>query len=80
MSLASKITFAIACGASVGTIFYVHFKQNSDRQKLHEGVLKDIERQRMQKIKNLYDLEHQKDLTKILRKEQDELDAIRDKV
>lgn len=36
---------------------------------MHEGVIKDIERQQRRKIENLYMLEKQKELTKQMQKE-----------
>lgn len=36
---------------------------------MHEGVIKDIERQQRRKIENLYILEKQNELTKKLKKE-----------
>lgn len=62
MSLASKVTLALCSVASVGIIGYVHFKQQSDREKLRSGVLRDIEQQQMKKAQNLYVLELQKNL------------------
>ncbi|XP_076067232.1 protein PET117 homolog, mitochondrial [Oratosquilla oratoria] len=70
MSLASKVTLGLACIVSGGIVYYVHYKQNLDRENLHEGVIKDVERQQRRKMENLYTLQKQADLTKILRKEQ----------
>lgn len=42
------------------------------REKMHEGVIKDIERQQRRKIENLYMLEKQKELTKQLKKEMEQ--------
>lgn len=39
------------------------------REKMHEGVIKDVERQQRRKIENLYILEKQNELTKKLKKE-----------
>lgn len=36
---------------------------------MHEGVVKDVERQQRRKIENLYILEKQNELTKKLKKE-----------
>lgn len=36
---------------------------------MHEGVIKDVERQQRRKIENLYILEKQNELTKKLKKE-----------
>lgn len=67
MSTAAKLTFTICCVVSIGTIGYVHYKQQYDREQLHLGVLRDIERQQRRKIENLYNLQKQLDLTKELR-------------
>lgn len=45
MSTTSKIVFGLSCFASAGIIGFVHFQQQDDLIKLHEGVVKDIERQ-----------------------------------
>jgi len=45
MSTTSKIVFGLSCFASVGIIGFVHYQQQDDLIKLHEGVVKDIERQ-----------------------------------
>lgn len=39
---------------------------------MHEGVLKDIERQQRKKIENLYMLEKQNELTKKLKKDMEQ--------
>ncbi|XP_077292837.1 protein PET117 homolog, mitochondrial [Arctopsyche grandis] len=67
MSLASRITLYSACAFSAAIIGFVHYKQYSDREKLHEGVVKDVERQQRRKIENLYMLQQQAELTKQLR-------------
>lgn len=38
------------------------------REQLHEGVLRDIERQQRRKIENIYNLQRQIDLTREYRK------------
>ncbi|XP_066150896.1 protein PET117 homolog, mitochondrial [Euwallacea fornicatus] len=68
MSLASKITLASATAFALGIISYVHYKQVSDREKLHQGVLNDIERRQRRKAENIYVLQKQKDLEKEFRK------------
>ncbi|KAF2905048.1 hypothetical protein ILUMI_01131 [Ignelater luminosus] len=70
MSLASKVTLTAACATSLSIIGYVHFKQQLDRDKLHEGVIKDVERQQRRKAENLYNLQQQIELTKELKKAQ----------
>ncbi|KAK7084061.1 hypothetical protein SK128_009225 [Halocaridina rubra] len=74
MSLASKVTLGGACLLTAGVVTYVHRKQNIDKQKLHEGVIKDIERQQRRKTENIYLLQKQADLTRQLQQEQRERD------
>ncbi|KAI9551897.1 hypothetical protein GHT06_022233 [Daphnia sinensis] len=68
MSLVAKITLASSIVLSTGIVFYVHHKQNLDRTNLHEGVLRDIERQKRRRAENLYMLQQQIDLSKELKK------------
>lgn len=42
----------------------------TDKDRMHEGVLKDVERQRRRKAENLYLLQQQIDLTKQMKKDQ----------
>lgn len=65
----SKLALMLSCSVTVGIVAYVHIKQQADREKMHEGVVKDIERQQRRKIENLYILEKQNELTKKLKKE-----------
>uniref|UniRef100_A0A182XW54 Protein pet117 log mitochondrial n=1 Tax=Anopheles stephensi TaxID=30069 RepID=A0A182XW54_ANOST len=50
MSTAAKLTFVSACIASGGLIAYVHYSQAADRERLHEGVRRDVERQRLKHL------------------------------
>uniref|UniRef100_A0A182N747 Protein pet117 log mitochondrial n=1 Tax=Anopheles dirus TaxID=7168 RepID=A0A182N747_9DIPT len=50
MSAAAKLTFLSACVASGGLIAYVHYSQAADRARLHEGVRRDVERQRLKQL------------------------------
>uniref|UniRef100_A0A023EZ10 Uncharacterized protein n=1 Tax=Triatoma infestans TaxID=30076 RepID=A0A023EZ10_TRIIF len=63
MSLTSKVVFATSVAASATIIVYVHYKQEYDRNKMREGVLRDIEQQQMRKRQNIYIIEQQKYLT-----------------
>lgn len=69
MSTTSKIVFIGACICTGGIIGYVHYKQTSDRAKLHEGVIRDIQRQQQRKIENMYNLQQQIELTKQLKQD-----------
>ncbi|EGI60402.1 PREDICTED: protein PET117 homolog, mitochondrial [Acromyrmex echinatior] len=70
MSNASKITFGLCCMTSVGIIGYVHYKQSYDRQQLHLGVIRDIERRERRKAENVYILQQQAELAKKLRRQE----------
>ncbi|TDG44490.1 hypothetical protein AWZ03_009068 [Drosophila navojoa] len=67
MSLASKVTLGLAVCVSTAIIGYVHYKQSDDRNKLHEGVLRDVEQQQRRKHENRYALQQQIDMTKQLK-------------
>ncbi|XP_011632351.1 protein PET117 homolog, mitochondrial [Pogonomyrmex barbatus] len=68
MSYASKISFGLCCMASIGIIGYVHYKQSYDREQLHLGVVRDIERRERRKAENVYILQQQAELTKELQR------------
>lgn len=68
MSATAKFTLVASIAATSATVFYVHYKQNYDREQLHVGVIKDIERQQRRKVENLYVLQRQIDLAKELKK------------
>ncbi|XP_028676844.1 protein PET117 homolog, mitochondrial [Erpetoichthys calabaricus] len=72
MSTTSKIVFGVSVLFSAGVVVGVHVKQRLDRERLHEGVIRDLERQ-AQKKANLLQLEEQIALTKELKREQKQL-------
>ncbi|XP_060528920.1 protein PET117 homolog, mitochondrial [Cylas formicarius] len=76
MSFTSKVVLASACTFSLGIVGYVHFRQYLDREALHKGVLKDIERRNQRKMENLYALQQQIELTKQLQKARDEPEGV----
>ncbi|KAL6461889.1 hypothetical protein MHYP_G00300340 [Metynnis hypsauchen] len=65
MSTASKVVLGVSVVLTVGTVAGVHVKQNWDRQRLREGVLRDLERLE-RKAENLRALEEQIQLTREL--------------
>ncbi|XP_066512808.1 protein PET117 homolog, mitochondrial [Hoplias malabaricus] len=70
MSTASKVVLGVSVVLTVSTVVGVHLKQNWDRRRLREGVLRDVEcfeRKRM----NLRALEEPIQLTKELVAERD---------
>uniref|UniRef100_S4RD24 PET117 cytochrome c oxidase chaperone n=1 Tax=Petromyzon marinus TaxID=7757 RepID=S4RD24_PETMA len=68
MSTVSKVTLGLAVVFTVSTVAGVHLKQQYDRQRLREGVYRDIERQE-RKAENLRRLQEQAELSRILEAE-----------
>lgn len=68
-SATSKLILGLSCSVTIGIVSYVHIKQQYDREKMHEGVIRDMEYQQKRKIENIYILEKQNELTKQLKKE-----------
>jgi len=64
MSTASKVTLVLTSVVTLGVIWAVHTQQVEDRAKLHQGIEKDLERQRRKKENQEY-LEKQQELTKL---------------
>jgi len=51
MSTTSKVVFGLSCMITASIIGFVHYQQQEDLNKLHEGVIKDIERQEQRRLK-----------------------------
>jgi protein PET117 len=49
MSLKASLTLLASVVISVGTIYYVHNQQEVERQQMHSGVIRDIQRQQYRK-------------------------------
>lgn len=62
MSAASKVVLGVSVVLTLSIVSGVHFKQTWDRQRLHEGVVRDLERLERKK-ENLRLLEEQRTLT-----------------
>jgi len=67
MSTTAKITFALTTLATVGIIYTVHNSQIEDRARLHQGIVRDIERQQ-KRTENFTKLAQQQELTKNFRR------------
>ncbi|XP_041961417.1 protein PET117 homolog, mitochondrial [Alosa sapidissima] len=74
MSTASKVVLGLSVVLTISTVAGVHIKQNWDRQRLHEGVLRDLERVE-RKRENLRLLEEQIQLTQELETERQRREA-----
>lgn len=59
MSYVSKITLSLSVISTCGIVYFVHYMQQSEREKLRDGVIKDIERQRLRKLENINLLDKQ---------------------
>ncbi|XP_063774217.1 protein PET117 homolog, mitochondrial [Pseudophryne corroboree] len=70
MSIRSKVVLGLSVVLTLGTVAGVHAKQTLDRERLREGVLHDLERQK-RKQDNLRVLQEQMELTKQLESEHD---------
>lgn len=70
MSTASKVVLGVSVVLSVSTVAGVHLRQSWDRERLREGVLRDVERLERKK-ENLRLLEEQRELTRILQANRD---------
>lgn len=68
MSATSKVVLGVSVVLTLSTVAGVHLKQSWDRERLHEGVLRDLERVERKK-ENLRVLEEQRLLTKQLEEE-----------
>ncbi|XP_030275494.1 protein PET117 homolog, mitochondrial [Pagrus major] len=65
MSTTSKVVLGVSVVLTLSTVAAVHLKQTWDRQRLHEGVVRDLERVERKK-ENLRLLEEQRTLTRQL--------------
>jgi len=72
MSLAAKATLLSSIAFTSGIVYWVVQKQNSDLESLHEGVIRDAERQAMKKQQNVKAFQEQADLTRALMKHREE--------
>lgn len=70
MSTTSKVVLGVSVVLTVSTVAGVHLKQSWDRERLREGVLRDLERLERKK-ENLRLLEEQRELTRILQANRD---------
>lgn len=74
MSRASKLTLAGTSLFAVGTVYFVHFQQQSEKAAMHAGVVRDMEQQRLKKERK-DDFELQQALEKEYRKVQKVVDG-----
>ncbi|PMD65834.1 uncharacterized protein K444DRAFT_517662 [Hyaloscypha bicolor E] len=61
MSRVAKLTLAGTSLFAIGTIVFVHHAQQAEKAAMHQGVVRDVEQQRLKKERQL-DFEMQKAL------------------
>ncbi|KAL2259225.1 hypothetical protein VTK26DRAFT_7173 [Humicola hyalothermophila] len=49
MSRASKITLLSTSLFALGTVILVHYQQKAEREAMHQGVIRDLEQQRIKR-------------------------------
>ncbi|OAR01979.1 hypothetical protein LLEC1_00116 [Akanthomyces lecanii] len=69
MSRASKLTLWGSSLFAGSTIIFVHFQQKFEQQAMHEGVVRDMEQQRIKRERQL-DFDIQKALEEEYKREQ----------
>ncbi|OAA79912.1 cytochrome c oxidase assembly protein [Akanthomyces lecanii RCEF 1005] len=69
MSRASKLTLLGTSLFAGSTILFVHFQQRFEKQAMHEGVVRDMEQQRIKRERQL-DFDMQKALEEEYKREQ----------
>ncbi|KAF4785315.1 hypothetical protein CPAR01_03541 [Colletotrichum paranaense] len=74
MSRASKLTLAATSLFAASTIVIVHFQQKFEKEAMHQGVVRDIEQQRIKRERQL-DFDMQRALEEDYKREQTVRDA-----
>lgn len=69
MSRASKLTLAATSLFAASTIVVVHFQQKFEKEAMHQGVVRDIEQQRIKRERQL-DFDMQRALEEEYKREQ----------
>jgi len=69
MSRAAKLTLTGTSLFAIGTIAFVHYAQQAEKAAMHQGVVRDMEQQRVKKERQL-DFEMQRALEEEYKKVQ----------
>ncbi|MCJ1425881.1 hypothetical protein MMC29_003782 [Sticta canariensis] len=51
MSRAAKLTLAGTSLAAIGIVVFVHWAQTAEKKAMHAGVIRDMEQQRIKKLR-----------------------------
>jgi len=71
-SFGSKLFLLASFAASGGIVYFVHKSQRDDRAALHQGIVRDLDRQQQKKIQNLKRLQDQQELEAAYRRREAE--------
>ncbi|KAF1808119.1 hypothetical protein P152DRAFT_406102 [Eremomyces bilateralis CBS 781.70] len=74
MSAASKATIALTSLSAIGIVIFVHYGQHAERSVMHQGVIRDLEQQKLKAERQL-DFDMQRALEKEYKKVQDVQDT-----
>ncbi|KAF2483290.1 hypothetical protein BDY17DRAFT_250058 [Neohortaea acidophila] len=74
MSTAAKLTLASTTAAALGVVVFVHYQQRADQAAMHQGVVRDMEQQRLKRERQV-DFEMQRQLEEEYRKVQNVSDG-----
>ncbi|KAK4149650.1 hypothetical protein C8A00DRAFT_37762 [Chaetomidium leptoderma] len=69
MSRASKLTLLGTSLFALSTVVFVHYQQKAEQSAMHEGVVRDMEQQRIKRERQL-DFDMQRELEAEYKKEQ----------
>lgn len=75
MSRASKLTLAATSLFAASTVILVHYQQKFEKEAMHEGVVRDMEQQRVKRERQL-DFDMQKALEEEYKRDQSVHDSI----
>ncbi|KAF2766194.1 hypothetical protein EJ03DRAFT_185009 [Teratosphaeria nubilosa] len=74
MSTTAKLTLATTVLGAIGTVVLVHWQQKADQAAMHQGVIRDMEQQRIKRERQL-DFEMQRQLEQEYRRLQNVSDS-----
>ncbi|GAB7322584.1 hypothetical protein MBLNU13_g03500t1 [Cladosporium sp. NU13] len=69
MSTKAKATLASTVLGTIGIVYFVHYQQVADKATMHQGVIRDMEQQRIKRERQV-DFEMQRQLEEEYRKVQ----------
>jgi len=67
MSTKAKATLATTVLGTIGIVYFVHYQQVADKAAMHQGVIRDMEQQRIKRERQV-DFEMQRQLEEEYRK------------